>query len=110
IAERLAMKRRHRCDESRVRLGSRDATPDPAPDPETLAADAQRRALLVGSLRRLRPERAEALVLHVRDGEPTSAIARALGVNENTLKSRIHRGTRDLREALAGSELDAPRP
>lgn len=84
---------------------SRDEAPDPSPDPETHAGDVEQRDLLSGLLRRIRPERAEALILHACDERPASAIAQALGVNENTVKSRIHRGCRDLRALLTQSRL-----
>ena len=80
------------------------------PSPEAAACDAERREVLVGVLRGLRAERAEVLVLHARDGLSAPEIARMLGVNENTVKSRIGRAIRDVRAATRRRKIDVLLP
>jgi RNA polymerase sigma factor (sigma-70 family) len=70
------------------------------PDPEALAVLAQRRRLLVRVLRGVRAERARVLILHEGGDLSAPEIARALGIKENTVKSRISRAIQDARRAM----------
>ncbi len=73
---------------------------DEAPDAEQLAADAQRRVVLGSILDKLRPERAEVLILHTVGEMSVPEIADRLSVNENTVKSRLSRARRDALAAV----------
>jgi len=77
------------------------------PGPEALVRDAERRHILAGVLREIRPERAEVLIAHLPGGLSVPEIARQLGLNENTVKSRIHRGLDDARGAMRRRKLTA---
>lgn len=71
-----------------------------ASDPEALARKAEREKVLAGVLHELRPERAEVLIWHVPEDRSVPEIARMLGLNENTVRSRIQRGLCDARGAM----------
>lgn len=71
-----------------------------APCSLRLAADAQRRVLLMRVLAKLTPTRAEVLVMHCAFEMPLPEISSELGVNENTLKSRLRRAREDALAAV----------
>jgi RNA polymerase sigma-70 factor (ECF subfamily) len=71
-----------------------------APSSEQLAAEAQRRTLLDRVLVKLRPERAEVLLMHTVFEMPVPCIAGELNVNENTVKSRLQRARQDAAAAV----------
>jgi len=101
IAWRLA-------DRYRKRRSPRDLPAEaeaPAPDPEALARAAERREVLAGVLCELRPERAEVLNWYGPQDRSVSEIARTLGLNENTVKSRIQRGLCDARGVMRRRKL-----
>lgn len=56
---------------------------------------------LAGALRRLSPEFRSVVQAVVLDGLTTKEAGRALGVRENTVKTRLHRAKKQLRNALA---------
>ncbi len=87
------------------RLAERQAAGDDLPegprDPESAAAGAQLGRLVQGALVEL-PERLRLpLVLYDIEGLGYAEIARATGAPEGTVKSRIHRARKLLRERLA---------
>jgi RNA polymerase sigma factor (sigma-70 family) len=67
---------------------------------EHVAAAGERRRILLGVLAKIKPTRAEVLVLHELLDMATPEIARHLGINENTVKSRVSRGRYDVRQAI----------
>jgi RNA polymerase sigma-70 factor (ECF subfamily) len=70
------------------------------PSAEHVAAAGERRRILLGVLAKMKPRRAEVLMLHALLDMTTPEIARHLGLKENTVKSRIIRGRYDVREAI----------
>ncbi len=73
---------------------------DPAPSPEHVA---ESRATLEGvgqALEELPTDHREAVVLRDLEGLSTREAADAVGIGERALKSRLHRGRRELRDAL----------
>jgi len=73
---------------------------DPAPDPERLYAREEMRQLLDRNLTELSPEMRTAVRLRDIEGLSTQEAAEALGVPENTLKSRLHRARLQLAEQI----------
>ena len=71
-----------------------------APSAEHVAAAGERRRILLGVLAKIKPTRAEVLVLHELLDMATPEIARHLGIKENTVKSRVSRGRHDVRQAI----------
>lgn len=107
IATNLVAK--HRRSEARrlqamARLAARRLPPVDVADEVTAAADAsdrwQRVAATVNALPV--PER-DALILHVWEGLPYSEVAEALGVPVGTVRSRLNRARRRLRELASAS-------
>lgn len=64
------------------------------------------RAHLVRALDRLSREQRAALYLHYQMDLPNEEIARILGVRVGTVKSRLHRGLRQLRTMINEEELE----
>jgi RNA polymerase sigma-70 factor (ECF subfamily) len=81
-------------DESAERLQGREPTPAQALDDSSLDADVQ------AALDALAPEYRAAVVLCDIEGLTYEEIAVTLGVKLGTVRSRIHRGRAQLREAL----------
>jgi RNA polymerase sigma-70 factor (ECF subfamily) len=81
-------------------VGDLEAAGAGALTPEELADRAQRRDLALDVLGKLRPERAEVLVLHDVGELPLPEIARRQRVNTNTAKSRLHRARQDVRAVV----------
>lgn len=90
-----------------------------APTTEQLALETQRRKILAGVVQRLRPERAKVLLMHTFLEMSVPDIASELGLNPNTVKSRISRArldalaavkrlSRDEQSVLEGSPLLLP--
>jgi RNA polymerase sigma-70 factor (ECF subfamily) len=71
-----------------------------APSVEEAAAAGDRRRILIAVLDKLKPRRAEVLVLYAVRGMTMPEIARHLGLKENTVKSRIIRGRADALRAI----------
>jgi RNA polymerase sigma-70 factor (ECF subfamily) len=59
------------------------------------------RDALERAFRRLSPEHRAVVVLHHHAGMPLASIAEIVGVPVGTVKSRLHYGTRALRDALS---------
>jgi RNA polymerase sigma-70 factor (ECF subfamily) len=77
---------------------------DPAGDgltAEQTVARRQRLVVLDRLLRSLLPERAEVLIMHDFEGMSVPDIAEELGLNANTVASRISRARKDLQAAVA---------
>jgi RNA polymerase sigma-70 factor (ECF subfamily) len=74
--------------------------PAAPPNPEIAASDAQLHTLVQRELLRVPDALRAPLVLYDVEGLSYAEIARALGVPEGTVKSRIHRARRLLRERL----------
>ncbi|MCE5185964.1 MAG: sigma-70 family RNA polymerase sigma factor [Planctomycetaceae bacterium] len=81
--------------------GEIDQLEDPSPTPpERLIADEESR-LLEQSIVRIPAEYREPLVLYYRQHQSVSAVAQALGLNESTVRTRLHRARIMLREDIA---------
>jgi RNA polymerase sigma-70 factor (ECF subfamily) len=103
--QRLRSQRAHQTISADERLGNTEVTlaeqlPDPEPDPERLYAREELRQLLDRNLTRLAPDMRSAVLLRDLEGLSTQEAAEALGVPENTLKSRLHRARLQLRERI----------
>jgi RNA polymerase sigma-70 factor (ECF subfamily) len=100
IAWRQASKERGRAHRRRE-VSCEDLTDhldDDALDPEQLIVEAEQRRMTLATLRKLRPERAVAVSMHYVQEMTVPAIAKTLGVNPQTVASRIHRGCDDFRK------------
>jgi RNA polymerase sigma-70 factor (ECF subfamily) len=75
-------------------------TPDETPSSEQIAAETERRRILGRVLQQIPAERAEVLIMHTFLEMSAPDIARELGLNENTVKSRIARGRADVLAAM----------
>ena len=98
--------RRHQAALSRVPL--RDTVPDFADELVGRMEDAERLAAAQRALRRLRRGEREVFTLYVWAGLDYAAVAEALGVPIGTVRSRLSRARRRLRE-LASEELACER-
>ena len=90
---------------ARLRDRSRRApAPSPVavgiPDPERALADQQALALVESALQRLRPERREVFVLCEVEGFSGDEVAELIGLNRNTVYSRLRLARRDFQQAL----------
>jgi len=102
---RLRSQRAHQTVSADQPLGEAELTlaeqlADPAPDPERLYAREEMRQLLDRNLTELSPEMRTAVRLRDIEGLSTQEAAEALGVPENTLKSRLHRARLQLAEQI----------
>ena len=77
--------------------------PDQAPSPEELSVAAERRRLLWQAIDRLPESHRLPLVLRELEGLSYREIARALDLEEGTVKSRLARGRLMLRQLLLES-------
>ena len=73
---------------------------DPSPTPEKAAEQRELRAQIEAGLRSLSPEHREVLVLREIQQLSYDEIADTLSLDLGTVKSRIHRGRRQLRDFL----------
>jgi RNA polymerase sigma-70 factor (ECF subfamily) len=114
IAWRQLAKRHKRASlRERVARGTHHAS-----SVEELAAAGDRRRILIAVLDKLKPRRAEVLILYAVRDMTMPEIARQLGLKENTVKSRINRGRADALRAIQrlppeqryALELDAVSP
>ncbi len=76
---------------------------DPRPTPEEAAGRRLEMAAVAQALRRLSPERAEALALHFFAGLSLEEVGQAMGKREGAVKKLVQRGLGDLRRELAGA-------
>jgi RNA polymerase sigma-70 factor (ECF subfamily) len=107
---RLRSQRAHRTVSADEPLGEAESTlaeqlADPAPDPERLYARQELRRLLDRNLTELSPEMRTAVLLRDIEGLSTQEAAEALGVPENTLKSRLHRARLQLAEQIQSGAM-----
>jgi RNA polymerase sigma-70 factor (ECF subfamily) len=79
---------------------------DDTPSSEQMVAIEQRRRIVDRVLQGLHPERADVLIMHDLLGMTVPAIAAELGVNANTVASRISRGRRDFQAAARRLDRD----
>ena len=77
--------------------------PDPAPSPQSLAERAELRGQIEDALRQLSPMHREILLLREMEQLSYEEIGRALSLDAGTVKSRISRARRNLREILLKS-------
>jgi RNA polymerase sigma factor (sigma-70 family) len=91
-------------DEAAARLATREAGPELTYDATHFDDDVQR------ALDALSPDFRAAVVLCDIEGLSYEEIAATLGVKLGTVRSRIHRGRAQLRDALAHRAPSAPRP
>ncbi|MDR2513804.1 MAG: sigma-70 family RNA polymerase sigma factor [Christensenellaceae bacterium] len=99
-----ALRRRARRKESSLELlrGEGFEPSDSAPSPEGAALEHERAEEMHRALASLPPDQRAAIVLRDVQGLSYEEAAEALGVNLNTLKSRLFRGRRLLRGLLSG--------
>jgi RNA polymerase sigma-70 factor (ECF subfamily) len=91
-----------------------DEVPGDGAAPDRGAESLRLRPVLLRALAALPPEQREVFVLREQAGLPFREIAEMLGVNENTVKSRMRYALEGLRRLLAeagvtGDEADAQR-
>ncbi len=98
--------RRNRVEETELGLDM----PEPSMEPEGEARvmQAEDRALIGRAMSTLSDQQRRALTLRYYADLTVPEIARALGWAEGTVKSRIHRGLRRLRDALDSMEPGLP--
>ena len=107
---RLRSQRAHQTVSADQPLGEAEVTlaeqlADPAPDPERLYARKELRRLLDRNLTELPPDMRTAVLLRDIEGLSTQEAAEALGVPENTLKSRLHRARLQLAEQIQSEAM-----
>jgi len=74
---------------------------DPAPSPEAVAIEKERRRLLDWAIRHLPASRRQILQMYHIEEKPYEEIARLLGVSIGTVKSRLNRARVLLRERMS---------
>lgn len=80
------------------------ATPAPAPDAHTLAAQRELLVKLSGVMDTLNPGRMQVFVLHDVHGYELKEIAEILGLTVANAQTRLVRGRKELHEAVASDE------
>lgn len=81
-------------------LESAENHPTPRPSPEESVSRRAQMNQVATALRKLGPERAEALTLHFFGGLSLAETGQVMGKNEEAVKKLIHRGLADLRGQL----------
>lgn len=81
--------------------------PDPAPGTEQQVLQKEEHARLREAIADLPEEQRDALVLTQLEGKPYAEAARLLSVDEGTVKSRVSRARKRLRDLLRSGELSA---
>ena len=76
-------------------------TPDEAPGPAELLEQEQRRELVRALLDELSPQDRAIFLRHYYYGQTTAEIGGALAMNPSTVKVRLHRGRKKLKELLS---------
>jgi RNA polymerase sigma-70 factor (ECF subfamily) len=84
-----------------------DSVPGREIDPARGAESARLRPVLQKALLSLPAEQREVFILREQAGVPFKEIAELVGVNENTVKSRMRYALEGLRKALAAAGVDA---
>jgi RNA polymerase sigma-70 factor (ECF subfamily) len=99
---------------NRLRHVARWRTQDLSPELQTMTSDdyarAHDRAQLWPALARLTPDQRVVVALRFYRDMSIDRIAAGLGVPPGTVKSRLHRGLRELRAGLGVDELKGPLP
>jgi RNA polymerase sigma-70 factor (ECF subfamily) len=72
----------------------------PAASPEVSVSVEEQNAAVWQAVQRLSQPQAAAIVLHYREGKPIEEIARILETPENTVKTYLHRGRKELYSQL----------
>jgi RNA polymerase sigma-70 factor (ECF subfamily) len=104
---RSRLRRRQLATRSLAAEGERAAwLPDPRRGPEERAVAEDQGRLVTAALRELPVPFREAVVLRDLEGLAYEEIAEVLGVRIGTVRSRIARGRRQLRELLSGTSAD----
>jgi len=93
---------RARIDKLAVRQAAGDDLPSSPRDPEDATAGHEVTGQVREALQKLSPSLRMPVVLYDIEGLAYAEIAKVLGVAEGTVKSRIHRARRALREQLQG--------
>lgn len=75
---------------------------DPAPSPENRALGGELKEALLAALRRISPEHREILLLREVEGLDYGEVGAILRLPEGTVKSRLARARRTVREAMEG--------
>jgi RNA polymerase sigma-70 factor (ECF subfamily) len=75
---------------------------DPSPSPENRALGGELKEALLAALSRISPEHREILLLREVEGLDYGEVGALLGIPEGTVKSRLARARRAVREALEG--------
>jgi RNA polymerase sigma-70 factor (ECF subfamily) len=83
-----------------------DSVPGSEAAPDRAAQNARLRPVLQKALLSLPPEQREVFVLREQAGVPFKEIAAMVGVNENTVKSRMRYALEGLRKALLAAGVD----
>jgi RNA polymerase sigma-70 factor (ECF subfamily) len=99
VAVNEALKFRERRARQRGLARDRAIRSETAPPSVLLAAE--EREVIERAVARLPAPWREAVTLADLEGQSAEAIARSLGINVSTIKSRLHRGRQQLRRALA---------
>lgn len=86
-----------------------DTMPSPHPGPERLAASTELRGLLEDAIDALPEDFRAVFVLRAVEGLSVAETAASLGIVEATVKTRLHRARRLLRERIA-ARVDATAP
>lgn len=86
------------------------ATPDRAPDPERILAAKEVATALESAIAQLEPGYREVLLLRDVEGLSADEAAEVTGLSIAAVKSRLHRGRREVRERLAPLLAPAPPP
>ncbi len=106
IAINLALNASKSRQKARWRFWSLDSDEEPAPEPVTdgaaLQDRADTRAEVQAALEQLKPDHRAVVVLRMIQGYSTRETARALGLPEGTVLSRLSRGLASLKEILKG--------
>jgi RNA polymerase sigma-70 factor, ECF subfamily len=84
------------------------ASSAPSTSQEDGVGSAAERDRLIRAFDRLGPEHRAVIVLHLYLGYPVPEVAEVLSIPEGTVKSRLHRGLRELRAALDAGDRATP--
>jgi RNA polymerase sigma-70 factor (ECF subfamily) len=94
VADHFRKRREH------LSLESVEVVCHPDPLPEEWTATSLQMEQVVQALRRLSPERAEALVLRIVGGLSAAEVGRVMGKSPEATRMLVHRGLRDLKTIL----------
>ena len=101
MEERELLRRMRRGDAAALEEDLLELTPDGAPGPAELLEQEQRRELVRELLDALCPRDREIFLRHYYYGQTTAEIGQALAMSPSTVKVRLHRGRKKLKELLS---------